>query len=317
MNRVEIHGSRQRRATPGPLPSRPPSSWPGRVRTSVASSKSQCSSTPTERSPGSTTTRRSVCALGPPFETPDPPSPRAPSPSPRRHSRGGLPTTVRGMCLLVVAWHHTKRWPLVVGANRDEWQDRPATAITVLRDAEPRILGGRDERAGGTWLAVNEHGVVCGLTNRPVADGPDPGRKSRGRLPLVAAEARTAEEGAEVLAAEAATGAYNPAWMLVGDRRSLYYLAVDPEGATRAERLGLGIHVLENAALGAPSVKVDHVRSALSRADVAGTPLWEALPGVLRDHTVIDTEDGPPRFPDGRERRAATLAPCVHTDGAS
>jgi hypothetical protein len=73
--------------------------------------------------------------------------------------------------------------------------------------------------------------------------------------------------------------------------------------------------VLENAALGAPSVKVDHVRSALSRADVAGTPLWEALPGVLRDHTVIDMEDGPPRFPDGRERRAATLAPCVHTDG--
>ena len=219
------------------------------------------------------------------------------------------------MCLLVVAWHHTERWPLVVGANRDEWLDRPATAITILRDAEPRILGGRDERAGGTWLAVNEHGVVCGLTNRPVADGPDPGRKSRGRLPLVAAEARTAEEGAEVLAAEAATGAYNPAWLLVGDRRSLYYLAVDPEGATRPERLGLGIHVLENAALGAPSVKVDHVRSALSRADVAGTPLWEALPGVLRDHTVIDTEDGPPRFRDGRERRAATLAPCVHTDG--
>jgi hypothetical protein len=73
--------------------------------------------------------------------------------------------------------------------------------------------------------------------------------------------------------------------------------------------------VLENAALGAPSVKVDHVRSALSMADLAGTPLWEALPGVLRDHTVIDTEDGPPRFPDGRERRAATLASCVHTDG--
>src|ERR1019366_5417378 len=97
----------------------------------------------------------------------DTPSPRAPSPSPCPHSRGGLPTTVWGMCLLVVAWHHTGRWPLVVGANRDEWLDRPTTAITVLRDAEPRILGGRDERAGGTWVAVNEHGGVCGLTNRP------------------------------------------------------------------------------------------------------------------------------------------------------
>jgi len=219
------------------------------------------------------------------------------------------------MCLLVVALHHTEQWPLVVGANRDEWLDRPSTAITILREADPRILGGRDERAGGTWLAVNEHGVVCGLTNRPVAEGPDPDRKSRGRLPLVAAGARTAEEGAELVAAEANTGSYNPAWLLVGDRRSLYYLAVDPEEVTRPERLGPGIHVLENTALGAPSVKVDYVRSALSRAETAGTPLWAALPRVLGDHTVIDTEDGPARFPDGRERSAATLAPCVHTDG--
>jgi len=219
------------------------------------------------------------------------------------------------MCLVVVAWHHTERWALIVGANRDEWLDRPATAITVLRDAEPRVLGGRDERAGGTWLAVNEHGVVCGLTNRAMADGPDPGKSSRGRLPLVAAGARTADEGAEALATEAATGDYNPAWLLVGDRRSLHYLAVEPEGVTSPEPLGPGIHVLENCALGDPSVKVDHVRSALSTAEVAGTPLWDALPGVLRDHAVVDMGGGPPRFADGRERRAATLAPCVHTDG--
>ena len=225
------------------------------------------------------------------------------------------PITVRDVCLLVVAFHHTEQWPLVVGANRDEWLDRPATAITVLRDAVPRILGGRDERAGGTWLAVNEHGVVCGLTNRPLADGPDPGRRSRGRLPLLATGVRTADEGVEVLAADATAGTYNPAWLLVGDRRSLYYLAVNPEGATRPERLGPGIHVLENAALGDSSVKVDHVRSALSKAEAEGTPFWAALPGVLRDHTVIDTGDGPPRFPDGRERRAVTLSPCVHTDG--
>ena len=37
----------------------------------------------------------------------------------------------------------------------------------MLRGGGPRILGGRDEVAGGTWLAVNEHGVVAGLTNQP------------------------------------------------------------------------------------------------------------------------------------------------------
>ncbi len=181
------------------------------------------------------------------------------------------------MCLLIVAWHHTEGWPLVVGANRDEWMDRPARAIAVLRDADPRILGGRDERAGGTWLAVNEHGVVCGLTNRPMADGPVPGKKSRGRLPLIAAGARTSEEGAEALAVEAATGDYNPAWLIVGDRQALFFLAVEPERSGQPERLGPGVHVIENAALGAPSVKVDHVRSALSAAEAAGHSMWEAL----------------------------------------
>ncbi len=203
----------------------------------------------------------------------------------------------------------------MVGANRDEWLDRPARAMTVLQASAPRVLGGRDERAGGTWLAVNEHGVVCGLTNRPMAAGPDPTRLSRGRLPMVAARARTADEAADALAREVAAGSYNPAWLLVADRNALHYLAVEPDGPTRPQALDPGIHVLENAALGVPSPKADQVRSAVSSAEAEGIPLWGSLPLLLRDHTVTGTPDDVPRFPDGRERMAATLAPCVHADG--
>ncbi len=71
------------------------------------------------------------------------------------------------MCLLVFAWQTEPEYPLVVAANRDERLDRPAQALCVLQEERPRILGGRDDLAGGTWLAVNEHGVVAGLTNRP------------------------------------------------------------------------------------------------------------------------------------------------------
>lgn len=203
----------------------------------------------------------------------------------------------------------------MVGANRDEWLDRPASAVTVLQDQGPRILGGRDERAGGTWLAVNQHGVVCGLTNRPMPDGPDPTRQSRGRLPLVAARARTAAEAADTLAPEVAGARYNPAWLLVADRRSVHSLAVDPDRLTEPEELGPGLHILENAATGAPSTKVDHVRRAIGVADAAGVPLWLSLPGVLRDHSIGGPPGEVPRFADGRERLAATLAACVHADG--
>jgi uncharacterized protein with NRDE domain len=215
----------------------------------------------------------------------------------------------------VVAWRYVEQWPLIVGANRDERTDRPATAIAMLRDKQPRILGGRDEQAGGTWMAVNEYGVMCALTNRPTADGPDPSKKSRGRLPLVAAMARTAAEGADALTEELATSSYNPAWLLVADRQSLHYLAVGPDESSEPQQLDPGLHVLENAALEIPSVKVDHVRAALSEAEAAGTPFWEALPAVLGDHTVPEPPSGTHRFQDGRERIEATLAACVHAEG--
>ena len=86
-----------------------------------------------------------------------------------------------GVCLLVVLSRIVPEWPLIVAANRDEQYARPADPVTVLRE-RPRTLGGRDRLAGGTWLAVNEHGVVAGLTNQPMQRSPT--RRSRGAIPL-------------------------------------------------------------------------------------------------------------------------------------
>ena len=228
---------------------------------------------------------------------------------------GGRPASVPNVCLLIVAWRRVDGWPLIVGANRDEWLDRPATAVTVLQQSGPRVLGGRDERAGGTWLAVNEHGVVCGLTNRPMPDGPDPDKRSRGRLPVIGAQARSAAEAADALSAEVSANPYNPAWLLVGDRHSLHYLAVGPDESAGPRELGPGIHILENAAFATPSLKVDHVLNSLRDEEDQELTLWDTLPGVLADHRVPTRPAGGHRFPDGRERREATLAPCVHSDG--
>src|SRR5882762_8250462 len=57
------------------------------------------------------------------------------------------------VCLLVVLSRVVPGLPLVVAANRDERFDRPATPMAILRAVGPRRLGGRDDKAGGTWLA--------------------------------------------------------------------------------------------------------------------------------------------------------------------
>ena len=94
------------------------------------------------------------------------------------------------MCLLIALSGVVPGAPLIVAANRDEFYRRPAVTMTTLRDADPRVLGGRDELAGGTWLAVNEHGVVAGLTNQPAPGGRDLTKRSRGELPPTPAPRR-------------------------------------------------------------------------------------------------------------------------------
>jgi uncharacterized protein with NRDE domain len=217
------------------------------------------------------------------------------------------------MCLLVVASRIVPDEPLIVGANRDEVLDRPSTPVAVLSAGPPRVLGGRDELSGGTWLAVNRDGVCAGLTNQPLGDAKDPTKRSRGELPLAAARCSTAHEGVQTLEREFDPAEYNGAWLLVGDRTSLWF--VDFTGSrVVAVALPPGIHVLENRAVDTPSAKVDLVREGLGevggastgvrgRTGLDGDAVETAFRRVLADH----------RIPEGDER--PNSGNCVHLDG--
>ncbi len=225
------------------------------------------------------------------------------------------PATLTAVCLLVFAWQTEPGYPLVVAANRDERLDRPAHSLCVLQDEDPRILGGRDDVAGGTWLAVNRHGVVAGLTNRPAPGGRDLTMRSRGELPLMLAGRPTADEAVAHLLDTVVPGQYNPAWLLVGDRRSLWYVELATDLAPTALPLAPGVHVLENVALGERSSKADRVRALVGGGRAHGTSLWPALPSVLADHVLPPGAAEATFEDDGRTPRpGATLAACVHTE---
>ncbi len=214
------------------------------------------------------------------------------------------------MCLLVVLFRTDPAIPLVVAANRDERLDRPAVPATVLRPSEPRVIGGRDLLGGGTWLAVNEHGVVAGLTNRPSPKGRDETKRSRGELPLALVEHSHATSAVEHFVGRFRAEDYNAAWLLVADRDALYYLELGESGPPAVERLDPGVHVLANGPLPVSSPKTDHVREHLARVlDEERAPDTVALREVLSDHAVpesLATRADP-------ERPPALGAACVHT----
>jgi uncharacterized protein with NRDE domain len=221
------------------------------------------------------------------------------------------------MCLLI-AMSGVVAAPLIVAANRDERLDRPAVPMTVLREHGPRILGGRDELAGGTWLAVNEYGVVAGLTNQPSADGRDPSKRSRGELPLAFAGYATAVEAVATVPERLNAADYNPCWMLVGDRSSLFFIGIAGHGEPEVEQLGPGLYVLENAPLRPRSAKAEFVTelisSALSgQADHGAAGTVTALESVLGSHQ--------PAIPEARTDVSGRVWPpevtaaCVHVEG--
>lgn len=83
------------------------------------------------------------------------------------------------MCLIAIAFKTQINLPLVVVANRDEFNSRPSAAMHWWSTQD--ILAGRDLRGGGTWLGVSSTGRFAALTNyRGSADPPH--SLSRGHL---------------------------------------------------------------------------------------------------------------------------------------
>ncbi len=212
--------------------------------------------------------------------------------------------------------------PLLVAANRDERYDRSAVAMTVLSERAPRILGGRDLLAGGSWLAVNEYGVLAGLTNTPSPAGRDPAKRSRGELPPAFARFASAEQAVRQVTAGLDPASYNPCWLLVGDRTALFYIGIGDGPHAEVQRLEPGTHILENASLRPMSAKARHVAALVAEARAArGAPgdtaagLADALAAVLPDHSQPPEIAGqPPVRYGGRLVPPELSAACVHTD---
>jgi hypothetical protein len=144
------------------------------------------------------------------------------------------------------------------------------------------VVGGRDRDAGGTWMAANGAGVVAAVLNRPGSLGPAPGKRSRGELPLLAAEHRTAEAAAAAVAALRAAD-WRPFNMVLADPARSFF--VRGTGAGRPEALPLPEGVSMVTALDPNDLSSPRTARHLPRFRAAPTPdpdrddwaAWEAL----------------------------------------
>ena len=127
------------------------------------------------------------------------------------------------MCTVVILRRPDHAWPVLLGANRDEMLTRPWKPPARHWPDRSDVVAGIDLQAGGSWLAVNDDGVLAAVMNREHSLGAALDKRSRGELPLEALDHADASAAADALAA-LDPSAYRPFNMLIADNRNAYWL---------------------------------------------------------------------------------------------
>ena len=208
------------------------------------------------------------------------------------------------MCTLVILRRPQHRWPVLVGANRDEIIDRPWRPPARHWPDRPEVVGGLDRLAGGSWLGINDWGVVAAVLNRTGSLGPAPNRRSRGELVLEALDHPDALDAANALS-YLDPDAYRTFNLIVADERDGFWLR--HAGGRRVE-----VRPLKD---GLSLIAAGDIDDLGSRRLQLAMPAFRAWPVPEPDHgdwigweQLLGSDRAPPGEP-------ATAAMRFRTDG--
>ncbi|HMA66946.1 MAG TPA: NRDE family protein [Desulfosalsimonadaceae bacterium] len=185
------------------------------------------------------------------------------------------------MCLIAVAFHCHPDYPLILAANRDEFYQRPTAGLGFWSEV-PSILGGRDLKSMGTWLAVSTTGRIGAVTNYrdPASLTRAPQGPSRGLL--IKNFLTCSKDAVEYLkGVQAEKHLYEGFNLLTGSSRRLYWYS---NASDTMEELSPGIHGISNHLLNTPWPKVEKIKTAL-----AG--LLQTNPGLLPEPFFASLSD--------------------------
>lgn len=181
------------------------------------------------------------------------------------------------MCLINFNIGSHDKYKMIIAANRDEFYSRPTAPVHYWED-HPNILGGRDLKAQGTWLAVSKSGKIGALTNiRTPEEMTAEAKKSRGELVVnYLLSEKSPKEYLTALAGHSSNYAgFN---LLTGTPDELYYMN---NYDNKISRVTDGTHGLSNEYLDTPWPKVvigkEQLDKVISEDDIDIDALFSLL----------------------------------------
>lgn len=197
------------------------------------------------------------------------------------------------MCTTVLLRRPDHDWPIVLGALRDEMIDRDWLPPRRHWPDRGEVTAGLDILAGGSWMGLNDSGVVACILNRTGHLGPAAGKRSRGELVLEALDHAEAVDAATALSA-LDPNSYRPFNMILADNRHAYWLRhAGPEGPGGVEVIEIpsGISMLTAMELNdqhVPRIATYGPRFTAAQAPDPEAGDWEAWIALMAERNDIN-----------------------------
>jgi len=189
------------------------------------------------------------------------------------------------MCSIIILRQSDNEWPLIIGANRDEMANRKCLPPGRHWEDRPHVFGGKDLEAGGTWLGINNEGVVAAIMNRVDTLGPMEDKRSRGELVLEALDHSDSSESLNAII-EIEKDSYRGFNMFIGDNLNAYWIKSD-ENSSFIEYFNVPDGLSMITAYDRNDISSDRIKNYLSKFSLATIPQpskeewqdWETLLG--------------------------------------
>lgn len=192
------------------------------------------------------------------------------------------------MCLILFSYLQNKEYKLILAANRDEFYERP-TAPAAAWHGDNGIIGGKDLRAGGTWMGLHGSGRYGMVTNYRDPAQEQPRSSSRGHL--VTNYLKNTETPSRYLSQlDSEKGDYNGYNILLGDADTLWYYSNRSGEAVQVEP---GLYGLSNHLLDTPWPKVVRGKALLNSVINGAAPDIEGIFQLLLDNRIAPDDELP------------------------
>jgi uncharacterized protein with NRDE domain len=186
------------------------------------------------------------------------------------------------MCLILIALRKHPRYKLILGANRDEYYERPSEPPRFWEDV-PHLLAGRDLVAGGSWLGLTRKGRIAAVTNYRDPASVKSNAPSRGKL-VSDFLASDLDPASYLDLIRGQKDLYNGFNLVLGDRDRLTWCSNRSDEETP---LDPGVYGLSNHLLDTPWPKVERSKALFQEILRTGKDLsTESVFRLLKDQTV-------------------------------